>query len=511
MDGACDQTAVIAFLENPASYGGEVAAVERIDTHIAHVFLAGKRAYKLKRAVRLPFLDLPTLARREAVCRAELELNRRTAPEMYLGLAWLSARADGGVEFDGPGEVLDWVVVMRRFAQDQLLDHLARQGAFPATLPARLAEAVAAFHDAAEPAPDGADATEMRRLLAVNAKLFRSFVPEVFSGPAVEVLLARATETLEQLAPRFDARLDQGFVRHGHGDLHLANIHLDGERPVIFDALEFDPRLARADVLYDLAFLLMDLIHHGLAAEASQVLSRYLLLRDDFDALDLIGVYLSLRAQIRAHVSATTAGGAEPARDETLRETARSYLDLAARALHPPGPRLIAVGGLSGSGKSTLASVLAPDIGPPPGAVDLRSDEIRKHLFQVPPEAPLPPEAYASDVSARVYGLLRDQARRVLATGRPVIVDAVNDRADARAALAGIAAELAVPFTGFWLTAPDAILATRIEARRGDASDATIEVMRRQREGADIPADWHHLDASSEPEAVAARAKARLV
>ncbi len=507
MTAAQDQSRTIAFLQDPANHGAGVAEVARIDTHIAHVFLAGDYAYKLKRAVRLPFLDFSTLDARAAACRAELDLNRRTAPEMYLRLARLTAGSDGGLAFDGDGAVVDWLVVMRRFPQCRRLDRLE---VFPPTLPARLAEAVAAFHDTAAPAPDGADAAEMHRLLAVNAKLLRGFAPDVFAPGDVEDLLAHAGAALDALSPRFEARLAQGFVRHGHGDLHLANIHLDGDGlPVIFDCLEFDDRLARADTLYDLAFLAMDMIHHGLAAEAASLLSRYLLLRDDFDGLDLIGVYLSLRAQIRAHVAATTAAGAPADRAEALRRAAQGYLSLATRCLAPATPRLIAVGGLSGSGKSTLARALAPRIGPPPGAIHLRSDELRKHLFDAPLEAPLPAEAYAPEVSARVYERLHRLARRILATGRPVVVDAVHDRADSRAALAALAADVGVPFTGLWLEAPEATLAARIEARRDDASDATVEVMHRQRAAAEVPADWRRIEATETPAAMV-EAVARL-
>ncbi len=193
-----------------------------------------------------------------------------------------------------------------------------------------------------------------------------------------------------------------------------------------------------------------------------------------------------------------------------MRAEARDYLALARRALDSPETRLIAVGGLSGSGKSTLARALAPLLGPPPGALVVRSDEARKHLFEVAMEAPLPPEAYAPEVSGRVYRFLRERARRVLAAGRAVIVDAVHDRAESRAGLAALAAETKAPFLGLWLEVCPETLARRIEVRRNDASDATVEVMRRQHRRAEIPEDWRRLDGEGGAEAVIAQARRAL-
>ncbi len=509
--GARQQSEAIAFLADPESHGSAAGAVRRIDTHAALVFLAGERAYKLKRAVRLPFLDFSTLASREAACRAELRLNRRTAPEIYREVAAITRQADGRLAFGGDGEILDWVVVMRRFDDSQLLDRLAQQDRLGPELALSLAEAIADFHDRAEPAADGADADQMLRIVEGNAASLRQLAGPIFDRGAVEGWIATALARLEANRSTLDERRRTGNVRHCHGDLHLRNIFLENGRPVIFDALEFDDRLARTDVMYDLAFLLMDLWHRGLRLEANQVLNRYLLLSDDIAGLEPMPLYLSTRAAIRAHVSATMATAQQSqAAARSLRREAGDYLDLARHLLLPTTPSLIGIGGYSGTGKSTLARGLAPLFSPPPGAVVLRSDEIRKRLLGVAPEDPLDVAVYAPEVSAEVYEILRRRVGRVLAAGYVAIADAVNDRDDSRAALAEVAREAGTGFTGLWLAAGPEDMAKRIESRGVDASDATVEVMRNQIARGSVPETWPHLDAGKTFELLLAEARRRL-
>jgi len=266
-------------------------------------------------------------------------------------------------------------------------------------------------------------------------------------------------------------------VRRCHGDLHLRNICLLDGKPTLFDCLEFSDALASIDVLYDLAFLLMDLEHRGLTDFANLVLNRYLDLTDEDDGLPAMPLFLSLRAAIRAHVTATAmdqAAHAESTLD--MAAEARRYLDLAAQLLRPRPRRLVAIGGLSGSGKSTLAAALAPGI----GARVLRSDVIRKHLFGVAPETRLPASAYAPEVSHRVYETLGEKAAAALAAGYSVIIDAVSLKPEERRSFAPVAEAAAVPFWGLWLAAPASTMEARLRARRHDASDASPEVLTQQ-------------------------------
>jgi predicted kinase len=252
------------------------------------------------------------------------------------------------------------------------------------------------------------------------------------------------------------------------------------------------------DVFYDLAFLLMDLWRRKLPRHANAVLNRYLVETGDVEGVALLPLFLACRAAVRAKTSATAAAQAqrdEPRRSE-LQATTREYLDMAARLLHPPRPRLVAIGGLSGTGKSTLARILAPAIGAAPGAVHLRSDEIRKELAGVPMLQRLGPDWYSAQMSERVYGALVERAAQMLRSGHSVIVDAVYARSSERKRIEQVAIAEAVPFTGIWLEAPEPVLVSRTEQRRNDASDAEPGIVRLQR-GLDTgPIEWRRLDAS---------------
>ncbi len=483
----------------------------RIDTHVAMVFLAGSRAYKLKRSIKLPFLDFTTLARREAACRAEIRLNRRTAPEIYQAVRAITAEEGGGLAFDGAGPVVDWVVAMRRFDDTKLLDQMASAGDLTAADALALAQTIADFHARAEPAPDGADAAEIGRVIKLNSEALGRYKDTVFDGASVATLRRLSLARLDALGGCLAARLRQGRVRHCHGDLHLRNIFLGDQGPVIFDALEYDDRLARTDVMYDLAFLLMDLWHHGLSELANRLLNRYLLLTEDYGGLEPLPLFLSVRAAIRAHASADMAlTQAAASQRRALQREALDYLALATVLLRPARPRLVAVGGYSGSGKSTLAGALAPSFRPPPGAIVLRSDEVRKRLMGVMAEAPLGPEAYGANVNARVYAELHGLAERVLSLGYVAIVDAVHDLPSGRRELGRIADKAGVPFAGYWLSAGAKTLARRIEARGPDASDATPAVMRRQLKRGRPPGNWRHLDSEARPEAILETVHAEL-
>lgn len=483
------QQDVIDFLAQPASYDA-AGPVERLSTHISHVFLCGERAYKLKRAVRFSYLDFSTVELRRAACNAEIAVNRRTAPDLYLGVAPVRRDAAGRLRLGavadaGAGAAEDWVVVMRRFGQEALFDHMAVDGRLTRAHMVALADAVAAFHDRAEVTPGFGGSAAMAALLDGNAAEIARAVPAAFEATAVQRLDAAMRRALAAAAPRLDERRAAGLVRHCHGDLHLRNVALVDGRPTPFDAIEFDPALSHIDVLYDFAFLLMDCEHRSLRGFANAALNRYLAMRPDYGGLALLPLFMACRAAIRAHVSAAAGGAAE----------ARSYFSLAEALLAPPAPRLIAVGGLSGSGKSTVAEALAPEVGAVPGAVVLRSDVIRKRLFGLDPLARLPEAAYAPEVTQKVYAAMRDQAAAALAGGHSAVADAVHARADERAAIAAVAAAAGARFDGIWLDLPLETRVSRIRGRAPDASDATAEVAAAQENYDRGTLDWTRVAA----------------
>jgi predicted kinase len=294
-----------------------------------------------------------------------------------------------------------------------------------------------------------------------------------------------------------------GLVRACHGDLHLRNICLFDGAPTLFDAVEFNEDISCIDVLYDVAFLLMDLWHRGLAVHANVVLNEYLERTHDLDGLPLLPLFLSCRAGVRAKTSAAAAR-VQPVREgaAALQDAARRYLQLARELLTPPAACLIAIGGLSGSGKSTLARRIAPAIGAAPGAVIVRSDVIRKEILGVAPTTRLGSEGYTPEVSSRVYRLAAQRGAAALAAGHAVIADAVFARPGDRAAIAGVAADAGVPFVGIWLEGSVPLLAQRLRDRRADASDATPAVLAGQVSAALGPIDWTRLDGSADIESV---------
>lgn len=507
-----EQDKVLAFLARPESYGLPASErVERIDTHISAVFLAGDKAYKLKKSVKLPFLDFSTLPAREKFCRAELAVNRRTAPDLYLDVVAVTKAADG-FELGGKGEIVDWLVAMRRFDQSERLDQLFKAGELDRHAVMDLAEAVAAFHVGAEARPDFGGRLGLAHVIATNDATFAQ--TDLPRDRTLE-LKRLSLERLEAATSVLEARRLQGFVRRVHGDLHLGNVFRHNGKPVLFDAIEFNEDFACVDTLFDLAFLLMDLDHGGYRYLASVLFNHYLPNAGEWAAgetggLPALPLFLSLRAAIRAHVQATRAkqeGGDKGARD--LKEAAL-YLDAALLYLDPPPPRLCAVGGLSGSGKSRLARELAPFLGAAPGALVLRSDVIRKRLAGKSMFEKLPPEAYGAEMTIRTFDRMFSEAEAALKAGHSVICDAVFARPEQRQRLNDIASRLNIPLTAGWAEAPPELLQHRVKTRTRNASDATEAVLEMQF-GYDLGAlDWPKIDTSGDKERSLALARRAL-
>ncbi|EPY02772.1 AAA family ATPase [Magnetospirillum fulvum] len=505
---APSQQAAIGFLADPASHGGE--AVERIDTHISTLFLAGDRVFKLKKAVRLSFLDFSTLVARQAACEAEVTINRRTAPDLYLGLIAITREADGSLAFDGAGPVEEWVVAMRRFDQSTLFDRLSDAGRLDTDLIDGLTDAVAACHAAAPIRSDKGGRDGIARVVDSNRAALLAASPAILDPAEIEALDSATRNALERLSPLLEARRESGLVRACHGDLHLGNICLVDGRPTLFDAIEFSEDYSCIDLLYDLAFLLMDLDHRGRRDLACRVMNRTLDRTGDYDGIVTLPLFLSLRAAVRALVlgTAAAANGDDAVRERQGAE-ARRYLTAARAYLTPPPPRLLAVGGLSGSGKSRLGRDLAPLLGVP-GAVVVRSDAIRKQLQGVAPDHRLGPEGYDEAVTERTYQTMYETCARLLAAGLPVIADAVFARPEQRAAIEAVASAAALPFAGFWLEVDPDIAAARILARRADVSDATPEVLRRQLAYPTGTITWTRIDSGQDKPATLAAARASL-
>ncbi|MET3614853.1 aminoglycoside phosphotransferase family enzyme/predicted kinase [Rhizobium aquaticum] len=491
-----DQKAVTSFLSDASSYG-LTGPVEVMETHISRIFLVADRAFKMKRAVELPYVDFSTPALRVAACEKERILNARTTQELYLGVRQIYRSADGQLSFEAPGEVVDAVVEMKRFDQSALFDRMAMEGELTPALMTEVARMVAAFH-AGVPAAAESGAANILGVLDINRAGFATST--VFSDEEQAAIDNLFREWLEIIALHLDRRAEAGKVRLCHGDLHLRNLCLLDAKPRLFDCIDFNDRIATVDVLYDLAFLVMDLWHRGLKDHANLVANRYCDAAGEEEGFALLPFFTALRAAVRAHVTATQAEGAGG--DARLSASARSYYDLAMQTLKQAPPRLIAIGGFSGSGKSTVADGLAAHLGPPPGARLIESDRVRKALNGVSPETRLDASAYSPEMAARVYAEMARRAGTVLTAGASVVADAVHDRAERRAAIEEAAQEASVPFTGIWLDAPADILRARVAARPSGQSDATPDVLEKQlaRGGGDLT--WQRVDATRPVDAV---------
>jgi hypothetical protein len=476
-----DQTATIAALEK------RLAPARRIDTHGAVVFLSGDRAYKLKRAVKFPYMDFSTAERRRAMCEAEVEINRRLAPEIYLGVEPVAGN--------------DWVVVMRRFDEDGLLDRMAERGQLTPALMAALGARIAQYHDGLAPIRDGfgrpedyrhSVAADIRQMLEQGKRL---------DPAASEALAAKMPAALEPWIDLVARRVEAGAIRRCHGDLHLRNIVLIDGKPVPFDAIEFSERIANIDVLYDLSFALMDLCERRLESLANRLLNEWLWRIAELpsaphhEALALLPMFLSRRAAIRAFVDSQAAAVGN---GDTLR--ARDYQRVALSFLQPAPPRLMAIGGLSGSGKTTMAIKRAPDIGRVPGAVVVRSDVERKRLAGIALEQRMPRGSYTPEASATVYAAMFERAGQALRAGHSVILDAVFARPEERQLAEALARDAGVPFEGLWLELPKELAQARVAGRGADASDATPAVVERQFGYELGEIGWRRLDVSTESE-----------
>lgn len=490
-----DQTETVAFLAEPATFG-ITHPVETIETHISRIFLAGDRVFKMKRAVKLPYVDFSTPELRLAACGREVELNSVTAEGLYIGVRRITRRADGTLAFDGEGELVDAVVEMKRFEQSALLDRMAEAGALSSDLMTKTARMIAHFHGGAPVVHAGGGAANLAGVLDINKAGFAT--SRVFGEEEVAALDAAFRAALSRHGGALDQREAAGKVRRCHGDLHLRNICLLDGQPCLFDCIEFNDRIATIDVLYDLAFLLMDLWHRGFPELANLVANRYLDETDNEDGFALLPFLMAVRAAVRAHVTGTQV---EESGDPSgkLDAEAHAYFNLATRLLRQQPARLIAVGGLSGSGKTTVAEALAAHVGAAPGARIVESDRIRKALHGVPAETRLPEKAYRPEVSRKVYREMAWRADLILAEGGSVVADAVFDRPADRTLIEQVASRRSVPFLGIWLDVSPDVLWRRVEQRRGGPSDATVDILSRQLERNAGEINWHRLDAARGP------------
>lgn len=485
------QDEVIAFLKSPKGHPGG-GPVEVVQTHGALVFLAGEVALKIKRAVRYDYMDLSTLDLREAMLRRELELNKPAAPKIYQEVVAITRSPDGKLAVGGAGEPVEWALRMWRFPADAELAVIADTKGIDDGLADDLGTAVFTFHEKL-----GSRTADGAQLIAdILDELDRVFadMTAVLGAALIDRFHRKSRRALEEVTPLLQRRGKEGHVRRCHGDLHLRNLVILDGKPVPFDALEFDEVLGTCDVLYDLAFLIMDLRHRELDRAANMVLNAYLLAASgqEDDGLAALPLFLGVRAAIRAMVlvQAAAATGAKPDPE------AVQFMTEAIAYLTPKPVTLVLVGGLSGSGKTTVSRALAPMIGAAPGAVHLRSDLERKAMHSLPERTTAPTETYTRNARDSVYNRVFERARAILATGHSVLLDATFLNPDHRKNADAIAQISGAALYRLWLDAPLSVLIDRVQARTGDASDADESVVLLQSGAATKPDNWQVVSAA---------------
>ena len=524
--GGANESALHAFLATPQAYGLEdLTSVTCIETHISKVFLAGERAYKLKKTVDFGYLDFTSIEKRQEACLHELELNRRTAPEIYLRVIPIRQTVDGFALGSGEGTVVDWLLEMVRFDQSDVLSFKAAEGTLTTEEVEALVRHLAEFHRTAEVRTEAGGASRFAQVLRSNEENYAPFIGSIYDVEESQQLNDGALRCLSSVGFLLDARRVAGWVRHCHGDLHLGNVALIDGAPVPFDCIEFNDNFARIDILYDLAFLLMDLNFRAkenaaLRGFANVALNAYLQASpisewlSHVQGLAAMPFFMSCRAGVRSHVNARTWENLRTSEEKKIASAqATSYARYARELLQVTPPTLYAVGGLSGTGKSTAAKALAPHFGGPNGALHLRSDVLRKKMAGVEVSDRLPPGAYTQAASDAVYAELIDLAGAALAAGHSVICDAVFSKPRERESIEMVAHNAGVPFEGIWLSAPLATLEERVEKRgrtEKDASDASVGVVRQQLSYDLGPMAWIVVDSAGLPEQVLARCSAAL-
>ncbi|MBV8455276.1 MAG: AAA family ATPase, partial [Acetobacteraceae bacterium] len=480
-----------------AAFLRRLSGRDPVETHISLVFVGDDTVWKLKKSIKLSFLDFTDPETRRHLAQRELELNASAAPGLYRDVAAVIRGPDGPLALAAPDAANAIDLRMARIPEGDLLDARAAAGPLEPLILDQLADAVAAYH-AHAPVADIDPVADMHSIIEGNLRA--AAAARLPREPTTE-WSRLVTAILETSATRLYARAGAGLVRRGHGDLHLSNICIWNGLPVPFDALEFDEALATIDVAYDLAFLLMDLDVRVSRPAANRVMNRYIARTGDAGLTALHPLFLSLRAMVLAHVRQTRGDPAGAVR----------YLQASLAYLAPTPPVALAIGGLQGSGKTTLARALAPELGRAPGALILRSDEIRKRRNGLAPEDRLPKSAYTEAESLAVFAELANELGQTAAGGHAVIADATFIDPAHRRMIAMAAQQAAVPFRGIWLEAPLDVLASRITARQGDASDATIAVLRAAAKSRTIPPrDWTRVDATNFDSALAAARRAVL-
>lgn len=454
--------------------------IELMQTHASFVVLTGSFVYKLKKPVNFGFLDYSTVAKRQHFCQEELRLNQRSAKELYLEVLAI-AKQDNRYFLGEDGEIVDYAVKMVQFPQETLLSNMFVAGTISIAVIEDLGKVVADFHANAQKSEyisSFGTVEQIRQSIDDNYRQTEKYIGRAQTPGQYAETKAYTDRYFSEHPQLFVDRVTGGFIRECHGDLHLRNICRWHDRTLLFDCIEFNEPFRFVDTMYDVAFVVMDLAARGRKDFANRFLNTYAEQTGDWEGLQVLPLYLSRQAYVRAKVTSFLLDdpGIPSADREVAAKTAADYYHQAWEYTRTINGKLILISGLSGSGKSTLGKQIASAM----GAIQLRSDAVRKHLGGISLLAKGEASLYAPEMTARTYDRVLELGLKLAAHGFTVILDAKYDRQSLRAAVVHSAQARNIPLQILHCTAPDAVLRDRLQYRTGDITDATVDLLASQ-------------------------------
>jgi hypothetical protein len=472
---------LIQQMQQPEFYPHPVTQpIQLLQTHVSYVFLTGDYAYKVKKPVNFGFLDFSTLEKRQHFCQEELRLNQRGAADLYLDVLPITQIGDR-VQLGGSGTVVEYTVKMRQFPQSALFTEIYDRGELTTELLERLAAELARFHRRAETSDyirTFGTVEQIRLAIDENYEQTKHYV----GGPQTPQQLDETRHYTDRLFSEqralFDSRIKHNWIRECHGDVHLRNIALWQDKILLFDCIEFNEPFRFVDTMFDVAYIVMDLDARDRQDLSNRFLNAYIEQMGDWEGLQVLPLYLSRQSYVRAKVTSFLLD--DPSIPESVKQessqTAARYYHLAWNYTRPKQGRIILMAGLSGSGKSTVARMLASQF----NGIQIRSDAVRKHLAGVPLTEPGDAALYSPDMTQRVYDRLLTLGLTLANQGYTVILDAKYDRQALRQAIRSQAEEHQLSCHMVYCTAPLEVRQQWLQARAGDVSDATVDLLSKQ-------------------------------
>jgi uncharacterized protein len=459
---------------------GVVKNIQLVQTHASYVFLTGKYAYKIKKSVDYGFLDYSTLAKRKYFLETELRLNQQIAPELYLQVIAIS-KQDNRLVLGGVENIIEYTLRMHQFSQENLFSNLLEAGKLSRDRFRELGRVVAQFHNQAATSEYISGFGTVEKIQAAfeeNYRQSQKYIGVVQTQGQFTATKAYSDAFFAERENLLLARVKQQKIKECHGDLHLNNICLWQDQIRLFDRIEFNEFFRFVDTMYDVAFTVMDLEARHKPEFANLFLNSYLENTGDWEGLLVLPLYLSRQAYVRAKVNSFLLDDPQVSESQrkSAQQLARNYYRQASQFTQAKSGKLILMSGLSGSGKSTVASTLARKI----GAIQIRSDAVRKHLAGIPLDQPGTDAIYTASISQKTYDRLLELGVKLAQAGYAVILDAKYDRQAWRQPVVAQAQEQNILLQILHCTAPMTVLRDRLNQRQGDISDAGVALINSQ-------------------------------